>query len=501
MKLKKFLAYLIPAAVMTLGMASCSDFINIDPENQQDVQAVDYTKTANMYEPVVGAYASVRSNGAHWANAMLLFSRDGDMWSGRTDDQGTAVQFGRYFNYDNSFWALNNCWVTFYTIVRNCNAALEALDNYKANIAASDSKNLALYSQYCGEARTLRAWAYYQLVNNFGPVVKLESNSQTDFQRTNTTDMFAYILKEAETAMSEMANTSKMRPNQMEHKGAVTYYTAEMIAAQVALIQQNWALAEQYSQDIIDKGNFSLYNDYYNLFKIPGKLCDESLFEIQCTDFGNPSGDYIGVDQWFNFAGFSMKNLAKNAGFGGWGFMKYESTFVDWAKARGETVRLTTSVISGGDVTQDGDSCTASAKDAAGNGNHYNGKGYLPYSQMTTGNTDWGRNNNVRVLRYAEVLLINAEAKVRQNKSGDSSVKTVRDRAGMPTLTNVTVDQILDERRMELCSEWCVRYIDLVRTGKAASVLGAQGWTTDKTYWPVPSTQLQNIPDLSKDPK
>ncbi|MDO4510867.1 MAG: RagB/SusD family nutrient uptake outer membrane protein [Bacteroidales bacterium] len=497
MKLNKFLAYLIPATVFTLGMASCSDFIDIDPENQQDVEAVDYTKTAQMYEPVVGAYSSVRANAAHWANSLLLFSRDGDMWSGRTDDQGAAAEFGRFYNYNNGFWALNNVWVTFYTIVRNCNATLEALDNYKAHIAAGDNQNAANYSQYCGEARTIRAWAYYQLVNNFGPVVILENNNQTDFTRTKVEGVLNYILSECETAMAEMEGTSKCRPNQMPHKGAVTYYTAAMVAAQTALIQQNWAKAEQYSDAIINSKLFSLYPDFYNLFKIPGKLCDESLFEIQVTDFGNPSGDYVGVDQWFNFAGCSMKNDASGKTFGGWGFMKYEDSFVEWAKNRGETVRFETSFIIPGVPTASGDVCTA----AANAGNNYNGKGYLPYDQMTAGTTSWGRNNNVRVLRYAEVLLINAEAKVRNGKSGDAPFKEVRTRAKMAPITGVTVDQILDERRMELCSEWCARYIDLVRTGKAASVLGAKGWTAEKTYWPLPSTQIENIPDLQKDPK
>ena len=66
----------------------------------------------------------------HWANALIMFTRDGDVWSGRTDDQGAAVDFGRHFNYTNSFWALNNVWVTFYEIIRTANSALESLNGY-----------------------------------------------------------------------------------------------------------------------------------------------------------------------------------------------------------------------------------------------------------------------------------------------------------------------------------------------------------------------------------
>jgi hypothetical protein len=182
--------------------------------------------------------------------------------------------------------------------------------------------------------------------------------------------------------------------------------------------------------------------------------------------------------------------------------MQYNRQFVDWCKARGETIRLETSCLEGGSKTREGFLVEGSAI--------FNGKAYLPYNQMTPGTTDWGRNNNVRLLRYAEVLLMNAEAKVRNGKSGDESFNEVRTRAAMSTITGVTLEQILDERRMELCSEWGLRYTDLVRTGLAAEVLNqptlvrdqANGeWTLEKAYWPVPGLQLLNLPDLGKEPE
>ena len=182
--------------------------------------------------------------------------------------------------------------------------------------------------------------------------------------------------------------------------------------------------------------------------------------------------------------------------------MQYNSRFVEWCKARGETIRLETSVLESGTKTRENFQIEGSS--------YFNGKAYLPYDQMTTGTTDWGRNNNVRLLRYAEVLLMNAEAKVRNGKSGDAPFNDVRTRAGMPTLTGVTVEQILDERRMELCSEWGLRYTDLVRTGLAETVLNdpalirdqaAGEWTEAKAYWPVPGSLLVNLPDLAVEPE
>ena len=110
--------------MMVLGGATaCTDFIEIDPENKVPEQGVDFTNKNNMYQPVVGAYSKVRTQGMHWCNALLMFTRDGDVWSGRTDDQGDAVAFGRKFNYNNSFWALNQVWMNFYDIIRITNAA------------------------------------------------------------------------------------------------------------------------------------------------------------------------------------------------------------------------------------------------------------------------------------------------------------------------------------------------------------------------------------------
>ncbi|MEA5128853.1 MAG: RagB/SusD family nutrient uptake outer membrane protein [Proteiniphilum sp.] len=492
--LKKTFAYILPMVLILGGIAACSDFLDIDPENKVPEESVDFTQTANMYEPVVGVYAQLRTSGMHWANKLLMITRDGDVWSGRTDDQGAAVDFGRNFNYSNSFWALNNVWITFYEIIRISNSALESLDSY-ATYLTEGSNDYKSYESYCGEVRTIRAWAYYQLVTNFGPVVLYKDNTQTDFRRSKIESVYNYMLEDLNYAIDK---SLRMRPNQMTHAGAVSAFTAEMMAAKVHLLKGDYDQVETLTDDIINNGNFSLYSDYYNLFKIPGKLSDESLFECQVTDFGNGSGEYVGVDQWFNFAGpFSLTNPTTGTSFGGWGFVGYESSFVTWAENRGETVRAETSFLKAGSTTKEG----WIVSDARGTSTDcWNGKDYLPYDQLTPGRTTYGQNNNVRILRYAEVLLMNSEAKIRLGKNGDSGYNLVRERANMSTKTGVTLDDVLNERRMELCGEWGTRYVDLVRTGEAATVLGGKGWTEDKTYWPIPSSQLDDLSDLMIDP-
>lgn len=482
--LKNILLYAMPALILCL--ASC-DYLDKEPENKVPEQNVDFTKIENMYQAVSGVYAKVRTGGMHWIVWPLSIVRDDDVWSGRIDDQTPLIDMGNY-NYDNSFWGLNEMWNQYYGIIKVANAALESLDSYAANITNdSDRTN---YLSYCGEVRFLRAFAYYRLVQAFGSVTVLRSNSQTDMTRSTVDAVYRYALEDLQNTMD---NTPRLRPNEMAHLGAVTAFTAEMLAAKIHLNQGNYAEVEKLTDDIIGSNKFELYPDFYQLFKIPGKLCDESLFECQCTDFGLGSGDMVDADNWFVFQG-----PANEGNISGWGFIGIYKEFRDWARARGETVRATTSFLEAGTTTPSGD--VIRPLQNLTQTDCWNGKAYTPLNQLTEGRTKYGSNNNVRIFRYAEVLLMNAEAKVRQSKSGDASLKLVRNRAQMVEIENATLDQILDERRMELVCEWGERYDDLIRTGKAASVLTSKGWSAEKTYYPLPYEQVSNIPSLKNPP-
>ena len=476
-----------------LVLPACDDFLDIDPENSVAEDDVDFTATSEMYSAVSGAYAALRVNNMHWVANLLTVIRDGDVWSGRVDDQGDLVTMGNYV-YDNSWWGLNTMWEMYYGTIQIANAALESLDNYAEYITSeSDMED---YRAYCGEVRIIRAWTYYRLVMEFGAVSIMDSNTQADLTRSTVDVVYEYILRDLEYAMTY---TPKMNPNQMEHVGAFTGYTAAGLAAKVYLNMGDYAKVEELTDEIINSGCFELYDDYYQLFKIPGRLCDESLMEVQVTDYGLGSGDEITVDQFFNCCGPTITNPDTYlTSCGGWGFCGYYDDFYDWAIDRGEDVRASTSFMVGGTKTLSGDSISEVSNPS--NTNCWNGKWYVPLEQFTEGRTTYGSNNNVRLLRYAEILLMNAEAKVRQGESGDTPFNLVRTRAGMSSITGVDIDDILDERRMELCCEWGDRYNDLIRTGLAESVLGSDGWTEDATYYPIPLSQIDLAPELEDEP-
>ena len=186
--LKNILIYALPA--LMLCNTSC-DYLDKEPENKVPEENVDFTQIENMYQAVSGVYAKVRTGGMHWVIWPLSVVRDDDVWSGRIDDQATLVDMGNY-NYDSSFWGLNEMWNQYYGIIKVANAALESLDSYAENITSDD--DMTNYRSYCGEVRFLRAYAYYRLVQAFGPVTILRNNTQTDMTRSTINAVYKLSL-------------------------------------------------------------------------------------------------------------------------------------------------------------------------------------------------------------------------------------------------------------------------------------------------------------------
>lgn len=503
---KKTIAYMA-AATLLLSGASCSDFLDKAPENTVPEESIDYTNLSNMYQPVSGVYGALRTGGMHWVGLPLYIVRDDDVWSGRHDDQADLINIGESFVYMNSFWGFNEMWNQNYKIVRVANSALDDLANFRAN--CNSEADLQKNSEYEGEVRFLRALAYYRLTQLFGDVTILRSNTQTDLTRSVRDVVYEYMLTEDLLPAIELL--PKVHPRNAEHMGAATSYTAAALAAKVYLQMGDFPNVKKQTEYVIKSGMFDLYPDFYNLFKTAGMLCEESLFECQITDFDTGSGEEIRAGEWYTFQGPANTGVVS-----GWGFIGYRDEFVHWAEVtRGETVRATTTFLKGGETTPSGDAIKLNTNMTATN--CWNGKAYLPASETPAGR-GYGSGNNIRILRYADVLLMYAEACVETGQDlGNALIQfnKVRTRAKMPEIkqSELTKDMILDERRMELAGEWGERYMDLVRTGKAAQVLNegvdptpgdryivVNGWTEDKTYYPIPPTQIENAPALANEP-
>jgi starch-binding outer membrane protein, SusD/RagB family len=131
------------------------------------------------------------------------------------------------------------------------------------------------------------------------------------------------------------------------------------------------------------------------------------------------------------------------------------------------------------------------------------GKHYLPSKQLISGRQDYGSNKNFIVIRYAEILLMHAEALTRgatgTGMTADQAVNAVRTRAGLPAITGVNTAQVMDEKYAELAMEWGTRFYDMVRLENYAALsYDGRTFAANKVFLPYPQEQVDLIPNLGK---
>ncbi|WP_207514834.1 RagB/SusD family nutrient uptake outer membrane protein [Longitalea luteola] len=495
--------------LLVIEVAGCSKYLDRDLEDQPRSTVVDYANLNLMYTPVSGMYRAAAGDNpglVHWVDAGVRTVRGDDVAKGSApNDQGTLSDIKNFQNNNPgvvSFWGNNNYWNDHFGLMLFCNEALIELAKFAENIPDGDNQNIALYNQYRSEVRVIRAWALMLASRVFGDVPIVINNQElTTVGKSTVAEVRQWIISEMDTAIGFLEDA---RPNQSVHRGAVTKYTALLLKAKAAADlagnnngSQYWDVVLAATNEIINSNKFSLFPDFYQLWKIPGKLSDEALFELQYTDFGTSTGTAIKPGAFWDFQG--PNGDQRGSPVAGWGFLSPTQAIVDFFNSRNDSVRLKTSILFAG-TSEDNFVTTPSGDNIYGNTNgqtRFMGKAYLPTSQMPSGRRDYGTNNNVRVLRYADVLLLNAEAKVRKGQNGDAPFNLVRQRAKLNPITGVTLQQVLDERRAEFaCEWWGERYNDLIRTGQAATVLAPQGFNPGEEYLPVPITQRDLNPNL-----
>lgn len=514
--MKNYKLLLLSGCLSLATLTSCEKFLDKPLENQQRSEEINYKNTALMYGPVSGVYrAASDDNLVHWIDLSIRCMRDDDFQQAAPNaNDNPELMAIKNFQRDvtiQSYWGLNQSWISYYSLAISANNALMELDLFGEQIPTSNSADLALNRQYKAEVRFLRAYAHLMASRIFGDVPILSDSRDiarlTTIHKSTAQEVRTFIIDEMNACIADLEDA---RPNQSKHIGAVTKYSALLLKAKVAAdlagndnASPYWDEVLATTNEIINSNKFALYNDYYQLFKVPGKMSAESLFELQYSDFGLPTGDIVrpGVDWGTFFKWQGPSGDQRGSAISGAGWIPPSQDIVNFLTERGDLTRLNTTILHCGiDGKPDTFKETPSGDKVYGNTfgiKYFNGKAYLPASQMTTGRLEYGANNNVRILRYADVLLLNAEAKVRKGQNGDATFNLVRERAKMPAITGVSLTQILDERRAEFaCEWWGERFNDLVRTGRAQQVFGNKFVPGQSESIPIPQTQIDTNPNF-----
>ncbi len=486
---------------------ACHDLLNEPAENRAFTEETDYTLSGNMDLPLIGMYADFYNS--EWEVFPLIAVRGDDVNAGGLGDQQDFAETDKY-NYNKDYWMYNSVWQNYYGDIFNAHSAMDQIGKYKE--FASDK---ALADQYIAEVKVMRSWYLYYLVQLWGTVFIPESSDPSALLVAglySKEEVMQHIVAQMDEAIPSLPAVHPA--DRTDIRGGITKFTALAMKARASLELKNYAAVADATGQIIQSNKFALSSDFYNLFKIPGKLNRENLLELQYSDFGKGSGDAINyLNDFFGPQGWTPKVTGAGSG---WGFYEPSLKYIKFMLDRNERIRLETSVLFTNrgiaeikkdskytnlpawvsNTTPSGDRINDYARALFASGKHY-----LPSDQLTPGRTGYGTNKNFICIRYAEILLMHAEALTSGASSSvmsaDAAVNLVRSRAGLAALNGVTHAQVMDEKYAELAMEWGIRFTDMVREANFAALsYDGRSFSEDKMYLPYPQNQVDLLPAL-----
>lgn len=475
--IKKLLSMKLVAIASLFILAGCSNsFLDVPPQGQQKAEQFWVTES-DATKAVNAIYANLRS----WPNVAFAPIAVESLGSDDTEKGSDPADATFMNNFDN-FTAtstegqLSDFWNGQYQNINLCN---QVIDNIPAINMDSNLK-----ARYIAEAKFVRAYSYFRLVRAFGDVpLRLttpKDASEYNIPRTPKEQVWAAIEQDLTDAASVLPQSYTGADVGRATKGA-----AVALHAKVALYQSKWADVVTYTNQVMGMG-YSLFPNFEQLFRVANENCSESIFEIQCALVeGNPDASN---------SQYSQVQGVRGVTGGGWGFNVPTQDLVN-AFEPGDP-RMDATIIFRGETTPEGDAIPNSVSNPM-----YNQKSYVPFSDYVSGYNE-GCQQNVRVLRYADVLLMNAEANAQLGNTAPAlaSLEMVRARARagnnaiLPPVTTTDKTALLNaiyhERRVELAMEYD-RYFDVIRQGRGTEVFGPKGWKAGKNeVWPVPQSEI-----------
>ncbi|AWA30830.1 RagB/SusD family nutrient uptake outer membrane protein [Flavobacterium magnum] len=478
MKNKNIKRLFIVAVAGAMLMASCNDddFLDKKPEGQAVPGEVEI---GGFDAQAFGLYAKFRTQAgiADWSRYWFQSIRSDDAAKGSTSDD--AAGFGTIFDtYQYSAvegFAASN-WGGHFNLIFDCNDLIADVDE-SGDVTEGTLINRA-------EATAFRALCYFELRRDYGevPLVlnRVVDPSDSYKPKSSIADIDAQIVADLQYAIEHLPTSWPAYP------GRATKGFAIALLGKLYLYQQNWTQALAQFETVMTYG-YGLYPNFNELFLQKADNSVESIFEVQFTRI---AGQNYSSNYWESqgVRGSSVWDL-------GWGFNVPTQALVD-AFEPGDPRKAATILYSGQDDGYGNVLPTAPPLAQP----YWNKKAYTLKSERESFGENKNHWSNIRIIRYADVLLMAAEA---ANELGQTTVATgylnqvrARARGNSGALPDITSgDQgtvraaIKHERRVELALEG-ERFYDLVRWGDAVSVLGGLGYQDKNKFYPVPQTVI-----------
>jgi starch-binding outer membrane protein, SusD/RagB family len=406
------------------------------------------------------------------------------------------------FTHDPQNSDVADAWNKFYGIISRANLVV--------NQVTPDND---LRKRMIAEAKTLRAFSYFELVTLWGGVPIIldimppsEWSTQT---RATVAEVYAQIEKDLTEAIQELPEKSAY--DELD-KWRASKGAARGLLLKAYLYQEKWDNAVEQFVAIETSNEYGLEPDFGRIFRWQGELGNESVFEVMFANQGLVSGGW----EANAYDCMNIMLMAPNQDYytqapgdsllPGWGFdIPLPGIWQAFVDAGDAGVRRYATLWSEAELEAIGGRMDAACYDFEG----FIRRKYGSYSYETTltGGADWSGSfgTNMRLLRYADVLLMAAEAYYRKGDESNALkyLNMVRSRAQMPEISpsgSALFDAIVLERRLELAFEG-FRFQDLVRWGLAAQELGPAGFQAGKSeLLPIPFAERQIDPALEQNP-
>lgn len=502
--MKKIYITLIGLGIFMTVLTSCKKFIEYDPHDEFKVTELDYLKTETDYRTmVVSAYSPLQ-----WLNQAVpvgdIASDNAVAGGENSTDVASLQQMDEYTLAANNS-TLTDLWQVAYEGVNRTNYLIQYKDKNLSGQTVDFAGKSALY----GEVNFLRAYYYFSLVKLFGDVPlftdkRLGLSDSRGLKRAPKADVYKQIEADLTSAIAVLPAV----PVVAAQKGRITKYAAMALLGKVYLYENKFDDAKTILDGVITPGVFSLVDDFDSMFLLAGENGPESVFEIQYTN-GSPYYNWGGATRGqgnYNVQQNGVRGLGGNTPYAAGWSTDLPTQNLAAAYAPGDQ-RKDATIFDVEAYKNDNPALGISYQVAPYHNTGFYNKKYLPRKGETSGQVELNYDNNFRIIRYAEVLLMAAEANNRATAANDTKaqeyINQVRHRAfgddnHKVTVTGAALKQaIWDERRLELAMEGD-RFFDLVRTGQAATKI--TGFKTGKNeVFPIPQLEVQ-ISGLTQNP-
>ncbi len=474
--------YISIFALSAYFFSGCSnDYLDVDQTESISTKDIELFNNdagaATFVTAIYSKFLDWNMTSFSWIGLSSIASDDADKGSS-PGDTGSDKDLMDALTYNASTPSTSEIFAANYEGINRCNQALSIIPQL-------DKADPALRARLLGEAKFLRAFMYFTLVKTYGgvPIIDHLPNPSSEedrvmqLTRKSSAEVYAYIESDLNDAIAVLPNKSEYAASE---KGRASKGAAYALLAKINLYQKNW-------QKVVDNCNlvtgYAIVSDYASMYKLAGENDAESIFEIQGTGSVPAKG----------ISGYSNTQGARGAGGWGWGFNTPSQSLVNAYEAG--DVRKNATIIFAGTTLYDGRVVPLTVENP-----RYNYKAYS--SAFTDG---WETDVNIKYLRYAEVLLMKAEAlnELNQTPAAILLLNQIRTRAGLGNTTAVSQGDvktaIWKERRVEMAFEHD-RFFDLVRTGQAVAAFAIDGKTFvagKHELFPLPQAFINQAGGLS----